>query len=33
MQVIDSIEKSLSRKLGSIIEKIMVGNLGFFNKE
>ena len=33
MQVIDSIEKSLSRKLSSIIEKIIVGNLGYLNKE
>ena len=33
MRVIDSIEKSLSRKLGSIIEKIIVGNLGYLNKE
>ena len=33
MQVIDSIEKSLSSKLSSIIEKIKVGSLDCFNKE
>ena len=33
MQVIDSIEKSLGRKLDSIIEGITVGNLDCFNKE
>ena len=33
MQVIDSLEKSLNCKLGSIIEKIIVGNLGYLNKE
>ena len=33
MQIVDSIGKSLNRKLGSIIEKIIVGILDCFNKE
>ena len=33
MQIVDSIGKSLNHKLGSIIEKIIVGNLGYLNKE
>ena len=33
MQIVDSIGKSLNCKLGSMTKIIIVGNLGYLNKE
>ena len=33
MQIVNSIGKSLNRKLGSKAKIIIVGNLGYLNKE